>query len=44
MTEPVLDKERANFCELFDPGDLYSGGSGRESAADLVQRARDLFK
>jgi hypothetical protein len=44
MTEPVLDKERANFCELFDPGDLYAGGSGRESAADLLQRARDLFK
>jgi len=47
LTEPVLDKERANFCELFDPGHALEGQPGQPqapSAADLLQRAQDLFK
>jgi len=47
MTELVLDKERPNFCELFDPGRALEGEprqSQGSSAADLLQRAQDLFK
>jgi hypothetical protein len=44
MTEPVLDKERANFCELFDPADRAGTGPAQSSTTDLLQRAQDLFK
>lgn len=44
MAEEVLDKERANFCELFDPGDRHTGVAGTTSAADLLKRANDLFQ
>lgn len=44
MTEPVLDKERANFCELFDPADRYAGKSDFAQADDLLLRAQALFK
>lgn len=43
MTERVLEKEKANFCELFDPADqplaqIQSGPS------DPLKQAEDLFK
>ncbi len=44
MAEEVLNKERANFCELFDPGDRHSGTAGTTSAAELLKRANDLFQ
>jgi len=44
MTEPILEKERANFCELFEPTDRPSGGGARAAAADLAKAAEDLFK
>lgn len=44
MAEEVLDKERANFCEFFDPGDRHTGATGGTSAAELLKRANDLFQ
>lgn len=44
MAEEVLDKARANFCEFFDPGDRHIGAPGVISAAELLNRANDLFK
>ncbi|MFZ1538120.1 MAG: hypothetical protein WAT23_12145 [Chromatiaceae bacterium] len=44
MTELVAEKERANFCELFDPADRSGGDSGQSRATNLLQRAQDLFK
>ncbi len=44
MTELVADKEKANFCELFDPVALSATGQGQSRATDLLQRAQDLFK
>ena len=44
MTELVADKEKANFCELFDPTELSGSGLGQSRATDLLQRAQDLFK
>lgn len=44
MTEPILEKERANFCELFEPTDRPLGDGTRTPAADLAKAAEDLFK
>ncbi len=44
MTELVADKEKANFCVLFDPVALSATGQGQSRAIDLLQRAQDLFK
>jgi hypothetical protein len=42
--ERVLDKERANFCELFDPTDRPSRNDPGVSVESLRQRAEDLFE
>jgi hypothetical protein len=44
MTETVLDKERANFCELFESTDQPTAGQTGASATDLLNSAEDLFK
>lgn len=44
MTEPVLEKERANFCELFEPTDRPAGDGSNTAGDDLVKAAEDLFK
>jgi hypothetical protein len=44
MTEPVLEKERANFCELFEPTHRPAGGGSNTAGDDLVKAAEDLFK
>ena len=44
MVERVLEKERANFCELFDPADRpLSTGAGKPEDA-LRKAAEDLFR
>jgi hypothetical protein len=43
MAEPVLHKDRANFCELFEPTQRPAEGSG-PTAEDLIKSAQDLFK
>lgn len=44
MVERVLEKERANFCELFEPTDSPVGGGPSSGAGDLILAAEDLFK
>ena len=43
MADPILDKERANFCGYFEPTDQPAVGSG-PVADDLLEAAKDLFK
>ena len=42
--ERVLEKERANFCELFEPTDSPIGAGADAPADDLVRAAENLFK
>lgn len=44
LAEPVLDKDRANFCELFEPTHDPSSSRGGATQQDLVKAAQDLFK
>ena len=45
MVERVLNKERANFCELFDPTmKPLRDSRGSEDADALRRAADDLFK
>jgi len=44
MAEPVLEKERANFCELFEPTNRPAEGGSNTVGDDLVKAAEDLFK
>lgn len=44
MAERILDKEKANYCELFRPS-LEAGAQPQAGAAnDLRRAAEDLFK
>jgi len=44
MVERIVDKERANFCDLFEPS-LTAGPSGTVPDADAMRRAAEaLFK
>ncbi|MCG6863653.1 MAG: hypothetical protein LJE70_20705 [Chromatiaceae bacterium] len=44
MAEPISEKERANFCELFEPTDKPAGGGAETPTKDLIRAAEDLFK
>jgi hypothetical protein len=44
MAEQVMDKERANFCDYFDPTLEPATGSVEASASDLREVAENLFK
>jgi hypothetical protein len=44
MTEPILEKERANFCELFEPTQNTAGSAPGSEAEDLLKAAESLFK
>lgn len=44
MAEPILHKERANFCELFEPVDRPAASGASSTAEDLLKAADDLFK
>jgi hypothetical protein len=43
LAERVLEKERANFCEFFEPGERPPAGAA-EAGEELIRRAQDLFK
>lgn len=44
LVEPVLDKERANFCDYFEPTDKTSAQPGQATPTDdLLKAAEDLF-
>jgi len=44
MVERVIEKERSNFCELFDPSDRPPGEKSAPSEDALRKAAEDLFK
>ena len=44
MAEAILEKERANFCEFFEPTDRPAGSGMAPNAEDLIKAAEDLFK
>lgn len=44
VAEYVVDKERANFCDYFEPGRRSEATESEQSAGDLLSAAEDLFK
>lgn len=44
LIEPVLEKERANFCELFEPTDRPARSATGSAAKELAKMAESLFK
>ena len=44
MAEPVLDKQRANFCGFFEATGEVGDNDGGSSAEDLRKAAEELFK
>ena len=42
--ERVIDKERANFCDWFEPSAQAWKGKAQTSPDDLTKAAEDLFK
>ena len=44
IAERVADKQRANFCDYFEPSDAACGNTDSPSAEDLRRAAEDLFK
>jgi hypothetical protein len=44
MAEEVMEKERPNFCNFFEPEIKDTQGTQGKSAADHLAAAEDLFK
>jgi hypothetical protein len=44
MAEEVMDKERANFCDFFEPSSEAGADGQASSQEDLLKAAEDLFK
>ncbi len=44
VAEPVMEKDRPNFCSFFEPATGNQAGSESKSAADHMAAAEDLFK
>lgn len=44
LLDPVIDKQRANFCDFFEPTLKSSAAGAGPSAADLLQAAEALFR
>jgi hypothetical protein len=44
IAEEVMDKERANFCDFFEPSSETSADGRASSQEDLLKAAEDLFK
>lgn len=44
MAEPVLAKDRANFCEHFEPADSPGASPPATDDDALLKAAQDLFK
>lgn len=43
LVERVVEKERTNFCDFFEPA-TRSQGESPAAAEDLLKAAEDLFK
>jgi predicted RNA-binding Zn-ribbon protein involved in translation (DUF1610 family) len=44
MAEEVVDRERANFCDFFEPSSEAGAGEQASSQEELLKAAEDLFK
>ncbi len=44
LAEPEKDKERANFCEHFDPAERPASSTSAAVPSDLLAAADALFK
>jgi hypothetical protein len=44
IAEGVLDKERANFCDYFEPHAAAFAGEAGRSDEEIRRSAEDLFK
>lgn len=44
QAEWVSDRERANFCDYFEPSETMAGGSGASAAQDAKTAFDSLFK
>jgi hypothetical protein len=44
VAEPVMQKDRANFCNFFEPASGKGLGRDSEPDADHLAAAEDLFK
>ncbi|MCP3671998.1 MAG: hypothetical protein GY814_16510 [Gammaproteobacteria bacterium] len=44
VAEPVVEKQRSNFCNYFEPGTGTNGGSEPTAANDHLAAAEELFK
>ena len=44
VAERVLDKQRANFCDFFEPTAAPAAGTANDSPDGLRRAAEDLFK
>ena len=44
VAEPVMDKQRANYCDYFEPTMDVAGVGGADAAEALKKAAEDLFK
>jgi len=44
LAEHLLEKERANFCEYFDPADNPDTSPLEHNQDSLLKAAEDLFK
>lgn len=44
QSEPVADKEGANFCDYYRPAKNKKGGSLKSGAEDAKKRFDELFK
>jgi hypothetical protein len=44
LAEHLLEKERANFCEHFDPSDNPTPSGAGSHQDSLLRAAQDLFK
>jgi len=42
--ERVIDKDRANFCDWFEPSAQPASGKAGAAPDDLLKSAEDLFK
>ncbi len=44
VAERVMEKERPNFCDFFEPTEAVGEGGTASSAPDLLKSAEDFFK
>lgn len=43
VSEPVKDKERANFCDWFSPAENAFNNSGNNKESEAEKKAKDAF-